>query len=30
MARKSFFEVMEREVDFQKEYEKIEDVIINE
>lgn len=30
MARKSFFERMEREIDFQKEYEKIEHVILNE
>lgn len=28
MARKSFWEMMEREIDFQEEYEKIEDVII--
>lgn len=30
MARKSFFERMEREIDLQKEYEKIENVILNE
>lgn len=30
MVRKSFFEMMEREINFQKEYEKIENVIINE
>lgn len=30
MARKNFFELLEREIDFQKEYEKIEDAIINE
>ena len=30
MARKNFFELLEREIDFQKEYEKIEDKIIND
>lgn len=30
MARKSFWEMMEREIDFQEEYEKIEDVIIQQ
>lgn len=30
MARKSFFERMEREIDLQNEYEKIENVILNE
>ena len=29
MARKNFFELMEREVNFQDEYEKIENAIIN-
>ena len=30
MARKNFFELLEREIDFQEDYEKIEDAIINE
>lgn len=30
MARMNFFERMEREIDFQEEYEKIEDIILNE
>ena len=30
MARKNFFELMEREVNFQDEYEKIENAIIND
>lgn len=30
MARKNFFERMEREINFQKEYQKIEDIILNE
>ena len=30
MARLNFFERMEREIDYQKEYEKIEDIILNE
>ena len=30
MARKNFFELLEREIDFQKEYEKMEDKIIND
>lgn len=30
MARKNFFELLEQEIDFQKEYEKIEDKIIND
>ena len=30
MARKSFFERMEREIDFQHEYEKMDDIILND
>ena len=30
MARKNFFELLEREIDFQEDYEKIEDAIIND
>lgn len=30
MARLNFFERMEREIDYQKEYEKIENIILNE
>ena len=30
MALKNFFELLEREIDFQEDYEKIEDAIINE
>lgn len=30
MTRLNFFEKMEREIDYQKEYEKIEDIILNE
>ena len=30
MARKNFFERMEREINFKKEYQKIEDIILNE
>lgn len=29
MARKNFFEMMEREIDFQNEYEKIENILLN-
>ena len=30
IGTKEFFELLEREIDFQEDYEKIEDAIINE